>query len=170
MSQRVQKIIAQWGIASRRRAEELILAGRVRLNGQIAQLGDKADPSCDRLEVDGRVIQNKQRPQLLYLLLNKPACVVSTCYDPQNRPTVLDFLPADWREGTGIHPVGRLDFNSSGALLLTNDGELTLQLTHPRYHLPKTYEVLVAGHPTESDLQQWREGVMLMGKRLYRLK
>ncbi len=165
MSQRVQKIIAQWGIASRRRAEELILAGRVRLNGQIAQLGDKADPSCDRLEVDGRVIQNRQRPQLLYLLLNKPVGVVSTCYDPQNRPTVLDCLPADWREGTGIHPVGRLDFNSSGALLLTNDGELTLQLTHPRYHLPKTYEVLVAGHPTESDLQQWREGVMLMGKK-----
>ncbi|EAZ89737.1 pseudouridine synthase [Crocosphaera chwakensis] len=165
MVQRVQKILSQWGVASRRHAEDMIIAGRVKLNGEIVTLGDKADPSCDRLEVDGRMIQPSQRPQLLYILINKPVGVVCTCDDPQNRSIVLDLLPKQLSKGTGIHPVGRLDFNSSGALLLTNDGELTLRLTHPRYHLPKTYEVLIQGHPTEERLQQWREGVMLMGKK-----
>ena len=165
MVERVQKILSQWGVASRRRAEDMIMAGRVKLNGKIVTLGDKADPSCDRLEVDGKLIQPDQRPQLIYILLNKPVGVVSTCDDPQNRSIVLDLLPKKLTQGTGIHPVGRLDFNSSGALLLTNDGDLTLKLTHPRYHLPKTYEVLVKGHPREETLQQWREGVMLMGKR-----
>ena len=163
--QRVQKILSQWGIASRRRAEDLILAGRVRLNGQIVTLGDKADPSSDRLEVDGKVIQPDHRPPLLYILVNKPVGMVSTCDDPHNRPIVLDLLPKSLSQGTGVHPVGRLDVNSSGALLLTNDGALTLRLTHPRYHLPKTYEVEIKGHLTEEMLQQWREGVMLMGKK-----
>ncbi len=165
MAQRVQKILSQWGIASRRRAEELILARRVKLNGQVVTLGDKADPNCDRLEVDGKVIQPTQRPEMLYILINKPVGIVSTCDDPQKRPIVLDLLPKTLRQGTGVHPVGRLDVNSSGALLLTNDGELTLRLTHPRYHLPKTYEVWLKGHPTEEMLQKWREGVMLMGKK-----
>ncbi|MEM8780593.1 MAG: pseudouridine synthase [Cyanobacteria bacterium P01_G01_bin.49] len=165
MGQRVQKILSQWGIASRRRAEDLILAGRVRLNGQLVTLGDKADPSCDRLEVDGKLVQSTNRPEFLYILVNKPVGVVSTCDDPQNRPIVIDLLPKKFREGTGIHPVGRLDFHSTGALLLTNDGELTLRLTHPRYHLPKTYEVWISGHPSTESLQQWREGVMLMGKK-----
>ncbi|MGK7885632.1 MAG: pseudouridine synthase, partial [Crocosphaera sp.] len=151
--------------ASRRRAEDMIMAGRVKLNGKIVTLGDKADPSCDRLEVDGKLIKPDQRPQLIYILLNKPVGVVSTCDDPQNRSIVLDLLPKKLTQGTGIHPVGRLDFNSSGALLLTNDGDLTLKLTHPRYHLPKTYEVWVKGHPPEETLQQWREGIMLMGKK-----
>ncbi|MEA5534042.1 pseudouridine synthase [Crocosphaera sp. XPORK-15E] len=165
MAQRVQKILSQWGIASRRHAEDLILAGRVKLNGQVVSLGDKADPTGDRLEVDGKLIQPTQRPEFLYILINKPVGVVSTCDDPQHRPIVLDLLPEALRQETGIHPVGRLDFNSTGALLLTNDGELTLRLTHPRYHLPKTYEVLVSGHPSEEILQQWRRGVMLMGKK-----
>ncbi|WP_107670651.1 pseudouridine synthase [Cyanothece sp. BG0011] len=165
MVERVQKILSQWGIASRRRAEDMIVARRVRLNGEIVTLGDKADPDCDRLEVDGQLIQPSQRPELLYILMNKPVGVVCTCDDPQNRSIVLDLLPKQLSQGTGIHPVGRLDFNSSGALLLTNDGELTLRLTHPRYHLPKTYEVWVQGHLTEERLQQWREGVMLMGKK-----
>ena len=165
MEQRVQKILSQWGIASRRRAEELILGGRIRLNGKVVKLGDKADPSRDRLEVDGKVIKANQRPEFLYILVNKPVGVVCTCDDPQNRPIVLDLLPKSLSQGTGVHPVGRLDVNSSGALLLTNDGELTLRLTHPRYHLAKTYEVEINGHPTEEMLQQWREGVMLMGKK-----
>ncbi|MGK7962479.1 pseudouridine synthase [Crocosphaera sp.] len=165
MVERVQKILSQWGVASRRRAEDMIVAGRVKLNGEIVTLGDKADPHCDRLEVDGKVIQPSQRPELLYILMNKPTGVVCTCDDPQNRSIVLDLLPKELRHQTGIHPVGRLDINSSGALLLTNDGELTLKLTHPRYHLPKTYEVWVKGHPPEEMLQQWREGVMLMGKK-----
>lgn len=165
MAERVQKILSQWGIASRRKAEQLILEGRVRLNGQVVYLGQQADPECDQLEVDGQLIQPNDRPKLIYLLVNKPIGVVSTCHDPQNRPTVLDLLPKHLSCGQGIHPVGRLDVNSTGALILTNDGQLTLSLTHPRYHLPKTYEVLIDGNLSEVSLQKWREGVMLEGKR-----
>jgi pseudouridine synthase len=165
MTERVQKILSQWGIASRRKAEQLILEGRVRLNGQVVRLGQQADPLLDRLEVDGRSIRPSDRPESLYLLVNKPLGVVSTCHDPQNRSTVLDLLPNPFCQGQGIHPVGRLDINSTGALLLTNDGKLTLSLTHPRYHLPKTYEVLLNGYLSNVDLEKWREGVMLEGKR-----
>jgi 23S rRNA pseudouridine2605 synthase len=165
MEERVQKILSQWGIASRRQAEQIILAGRVRLNGEIVSLGTKADPNLDRLEVDGQLIQNANRPEFIYLLLNKPVGVVSTCHDPQGRTTVLDLLPETLRQGQGIHPVGRLDIDSTGALLLTNDGNLTLNLTHPRYHLPKTYRVWIDGNPSESILQKWREGIMLMDKK-----
>ncbi len=165
MAERVQKILSQWGIASRRQAEQMILAGRVRLNGSLAHLGQKADPNTDRLEVDGRAITPANRPQLIYILLNKPAGVVSTCRDPRNRSTVLDLLPVELKQGQGIHPVGRLDAESTGALLLTNDGALTLSLTHPRYHLSKTYRVWVRGHPPESVLELWRQGVILSGKK-----
>lgn len=164
MTERVQKILSQWGIASRRRAEQLILEGRVRLNGRIVNLGDKADPYGDRLEVDNKQIKPANRPQKIYLLLNKPLDVISTCEDPQKRTTVIDLLPKPLRQGQGIHPVGRLDRDSSGAIILTNDGDLTLSLTHPRYHLPKTYQVLIDGYPSEASLQKWREGVILMGK------
>ncbi|XHU95917.1 MAG: rRNA pseudouridine synthase [cyanobacterium endosymbiont of Rhopalodia gibba] len=165
MKERVQKILSQWGIASRRKAEKLILAGRVKLNGCQVQLGEKVNPKYDRLEVDGHIIRPAQRPDFLYILLNKPQRVVSTRDDPQRRSTVFDLLPKNLCQGTGIHTVGRLDFNSTGALLLTNDGELTLNLTHPRYHLPKTYDVVISGKIPETRLQQWREGVMLMGKK-----
>lgn len=165
MAERVQKILSQWGIASRRQAEKMILSGRVKLNGSIVQLGDKADLAVDRLEVDGKKIKMQNRPQLIYLLFNKPAGVVSTCSDPQNRPTVLDLLPVKLRQGQGIHPVGRLDFESTGALLLTNDGELTLTLTHPRYHLPKTYHVWLDRRPTSSDIARWRKGVIISGRK-----
>lgn len=161
MQERVQKLLSQWGIASRRQAEEMIMAGRVRLNGAIAELGQKADPAHDLIEVDGKRVQVEARPAPLYLLLNKPVGVVSTCTDPQNRPTVLDLLPPELRYHQGLHPVGRLDVESTGALLLTNDGELTNYLTHPRHHIAKTYEVWVEGFPSESVLRQWREGVML---------
>ncbi|GAB4229056.1 MAG: pseudouridine synthase [Stanieria sp.] len=165
MTERVQKILSQWGIASRRQAEKMILAGRVSLNGKVVKLGDKANLKVDRLEVDGRKIKPLNRPDLVYILLNKPAGVVSTCNDPQNRTTVLDLLPATLKEGQGIHPVGRLDLNSSGALLLTNDGDLTLTLTHPRYHLPKTYLVWIDGHPTDAELNLWRRGIYLSGRK-----
>lgn len=160
MAERVQKILSQWGVASRRQAEQLILDGRVRLNGLPAELGQKADPDRDQIEVDGQPIRPANRPQMLYLLLNKPAGVVSTCYDPQGRPTVLDALPDAWHQ-LGLHPVGRLDADSTGALLLTNDGALTFGLTHPRHSIAKTYRVWVQGCPTEAVLQQWRQGVML---------
>lgn len=165
MEERLQKILSGWGIASRRDAEAMILAGRVRCNGAVAQLGQKADPQKDAIAVDGKLIQPQQRPQPIYLLLHKPAGVVSTCDDPQGRPTVIDLLPPQLRTGQGIHPVGRLDADSTGALLLTNDGELTFALTHPRHEIPKTYHVVVQGHPSQSVLQQWRQGVVLEGRK-----
>lgn len=164
MQERLQKIISQWGIASRRHAEEMILGGRVRVNGKIAQLGQKADPEGDRIEIDGKQIQPIDRPELIYLLVHKPAGVVSTCSDPQGRSTVLDLLPPAWRQEKGIHPVGRLDADTTGALILTNDGDLTFRLSHPRYKIAKTYEVWVHGQPTKSVLQAWRQGVPLAGK------
>jgi pseudouridine synthase len=161
MTERIQKILSQWGIASRRQAEQMILNGRVRLNGTIAELGQKADPTRDRVEVDGKRIEPLDRPEFLYLLLNKPTGIVSTCHDPHDRPTVLELLPKTLREGQGLHPIGRLDVESTGALLLTNDGELTHYLTHPRHHIPKTYEVEIRGNLSTSALNQWREGVIL---------
>ncbi|MEL6579856.1 MAG: pseudouridine synthase [Cyanobacteria bacterium J06621_12] len=165
MAERIQKILSQWGIASRRKAEKMIVAGRVNLNGKTATLGDRVDLAQDTLLVDGKRVQQAHRPQLLYVLLHKPVGVVSTCDDPQNRPTVIDLFPPDLRQGTGIHPVGRLDFASSGALILTNNGEFTLGLTHPRYHLPKTYTVTLDKSPTARDLTFWRTGVILDGKK-----
>lgn len=164
MKARLQKILSQWGIASRRQAEEMILAGRVRLNGKIVHLGQSANPECDRIEVDGVAIEPTNRPQLVYLLLNKPARVVSTCSDPLGRRTVLDLLPPHLR-CQGIHPVGRLDFESTGALILTNDGTLTFGLTHPKHGIAKTYQVWVSGCPPESVLQTWRRGLMLDGRK-----
>ncbi|MEY3868235.1 MAG: pseudouridine synthase [Microcoleaceae cyanobacterium] len=164
MDQRLQKILAQWGIASRRHAEDMILAGRVRLNGNIVQLGQKADPKRDRITIDGVPIDPQQRPQPIYLLLNKPFGVITTCTDPRGRDTVLDLLPPQLASNQGIHPVGRLDVESTGALLLTNDGKLTFALTHPRHAIPKTYQVKIMGNPPASILETWREGVILSGR------
>ena len=165
MAERVQKILSQWGIASRRQAEKMILAGRIKINGHTAKLGDKLDLHQDSLEVDGKTVTTDCRPQLVYLLLNKPTGVISSCKDPQNRSTVIDLLPKSLKKGTGIHPVGRLDFASSGALILTNDGEMTLGLTHPRYHLPKTYLVELDRAPSPQALKSWRQGIMLSDKK-----
>jgi len=165
MEERLQKILSQWGIASRRQAEEMIKLGRVRCNGAVAELGQKANPTQDAIEVDGKLLRSPHRPQPIYLLLNKPTGVVTTCDDPQGRPTVMHLLPANLRQGRGIHPVGRLDAESTGALLLTNDGDLTFALTHPRHDISKTYQVIVAGHPPESVLKQWRQGIVLEGRK-----
>ncbi|MBE9044104.1 rRNA pseudouridine synthase [Pleurocapsales cyanobacterium LEGE 10410] len=165
MTERVQKILSQWGIASRRKAEKMIVSGRVKIDGRTAKIGDKVNITTNILQVDGKVVEVAHRPKLLYLLLNKPPGVVSTCFDLQNRSTVIDLLPVDFRQGTGIHPVGRLDFPSSGALILTNDGDLTLGLTHPRYHLPKTYIVELDRFPAHRDLALWRKGIILDGKK-----
>jgi pseudouridine synthase len=161
---RLQKILSQWGIASRRRAEQLILAGRVQVNGAVATLGQTAEPTTDRIEVDGRLITIQARPEHVYLLLNKPVGIVSTCFDPQGRPTVLELLPSQLRECEGIHPVGRLDINSSGALLLTNDGDLTFRLTHPSHSICKTYLVWVRGQISRQVLTAWRNGIDLDGQ------
>lgn len=159
MTERLQKLLSQRGIASRRQAEKLILSGRVTVNGKIAEIGQQADTAVDRICVNG--VELGQPPRCTYLLLHKPKAVVSTCKDPQGRKTVLDLLDAPMRTGLGIHPVGRLDASSTGAILLTNDGELTYQLTHPRHQISKLYQVCVRGLPTEAALQQWRTGVML---------
>ena len=164
MAERVQKVLSQWGIASRRKAEQMIVAGRVQVNGKTAKLGDRVNLAVDLLKVDNKVVRSTHRPQSIYLLLNKPVGVVSTCFDPQNRSTVIDLLPSDFG-GKGIHPVGRLDLASSGALILTNDGELTLGLTHPRYHLPKTYIVELDRSPIHKDLALWRQGIILDGRK-----
>lgn len=165
MEERLQKVLAHLGIASRREAEEMIRRSRVRINGVLAHLGQKIDPERDTITVDGQPVSAEQRPASIYLLLHKPARVVSTCYDPQRRKTVLDLLPKELSEGTGIHPVGRLDAESTGALILTNDGELTFGLTHPRHSIPKTYSVLVKGHPSQAALEMWRKGVVLDGRK-----
>ncbi len=165
MEKRIQKILSQWGIASRRHSEILILEERLKLNGRVAVLGDKADPLQDILELDGKVIEFSKKPQQVYILVNKPVGIICSCSDSQNRPIVMDLLSDNLRREKGIHPVGRLDMNSSGALLLTNDGNLTLKLTHPRYHLPKKYQVLVRGKFTQTVLKNWRRGVILDRKK-----
>lgn len=161
-AERLQKVMAAAGICSRRRGEDLLREGRVAVNGARAALGDRADPSRDRIYVDGRPLVAPPPPTTV--LLNKPPGVVSTCHDPRGRPTVLDLLRAEQRHGLGLHPVGRLDADSRGALLLTNDGALTLQLTHPRYGHRKTYRVWLAGRPHPATLDRWRGGVPLDGQ------
>ena len=147
------------GYCSRRQAEELLRQGRVGVNGTIAALGDQADPTTDLICVDGRPLSMVTEERVL--LLNKPPGVISSCHDPQGRRTVLDLIPSDLRRG--LHPVGRLDADSRGALLLSNQGDLTLRLTHPRYAHSKTYKVTVTGTPDHSKLEQWRQGLELDG-------
>lgn len=169
MQERLQKLLSQWGIASRRQAERLIADGRVQVNGLTATIGQKADPTVDVVTVNGKVLSSRQQPNLIYLLLHKPSGVISTCSDPQHRPTVLDLVKPSLRR-QGIYPVGRLDADTTGALLLTNDGELTYQLTHPRHSVPKAYRVEVLGHPTPKVLKRWSQGVKLDGRLTRRAK
>lgn len=164
MEERLQKLLSRWGVASRRRAEQIIRSGRVCINGEIAELGQKADPEKDIIELDGQKLTLQNRPENHYYLLHKPLGIISSCQDPQGRRTVIDLLPQDARKD-GVHPVGRLDYNSTGALLLTNDGELTYQLTHPRHHIPKTYDVVVAGELSADRIDSWRKGLVLEGRR-----
>jgi len=154
--QRLQKIIAAAGVASRRKAEELIAAGRVQINGQtVTELGTKADPAHDHIRVDGKLLHGPEQPR--YLALNKPKGYVTTASDPEGRPTVMDLI----RGGPRLFPVGRLDYASEGLLLMTNDGALANALTRAAAHVEKTYLVKVSGHPSESALDQIRHGVMI---------
>ncbi|MCC6147978.1 MAG: rRNA pseudouridine synthase [Anaerolineaceae bacterium] len=156
MEERVQKIISRAGYGSRRLCEELIKAGRVRINGKIASLGMKADMVKDTIHVDGTELP-KSNPDRIYLALNKPRGVLSD-YDPQDpRPSVLDLIPNQEH----LFTVGRLDLDSEGLILLTNDGELANLLTHPRYGHEKEYRVLVARRPDQEQLATWRRGVVL---------
>ena len=152
--------MAAAGLCSRRRGEDWLQAGRVTVDGRVASIGDQADPNSQLIEVDGVPLISVQEPRVF--LLNKPVGVICSCRDPQGRATVLDCLPH--QERSGLHPVGRLDADSRGALLLTDQGELTLRLTHPRYNHAKTYRVLVRGIPSSQALRRWREGLLLDGR------
>ncbi|HKS77575.1 MAG TPA: pseudouridine synthase, partial [Gaiellaceae bacterium] len=150
---RLNAFLARAGIASRRRADELIKAGRVTVNGELGQLNTVVG-ARDRVAVDGEEVS---RQRLRYVLLHKPAGVVTTAHDPQGRPTVVELVPAEPR----VVPVGRLDADTTGALLLTNDGRLAHRLAHPRYGVEKTYLAEVEGDPDEDALQRLRDGVEL---------
>jgi len=153
--ERLQKVLAYAGLGSRRRCEELIEQGAVAVNGRVATLGDKVDPATDRIEVDGVPVAT--RPGLVYYLLNKPRGVVTSVGDPHGRPAVTDLVPMTPR----VHPVGRLDQDTEGLLLLTNDGELTHRLTHPSFGVDKEYLAEVQGRPSRAALRRLREGVAL---------
>ena len=152
---RLQKVLAAAGLGSRRACEILIEEGRVTVNGEVAVLGRRVDPETDRIELDG--VRVPVRPGLVTYLLNKPRGVVSTASDPQGRPTVVQLVPAEPR----IFPVGRLDTDTEGLLLLTNDGDLAHRLTHPSFGVEKEYLAHVEGNPTPATLRRLREGVEL---------
>ncbi len=155
--ERIQKVLAKAGIASRREAERMVLEGRVTVNGRVVEtLGFKADPLRDHIKVDGKIL-TRFEPKVT-LLLNKPRGYLASVKDPKGRPTVMDLLKnLKWR----IYPVGRLDFDAEGLLLLTNDGALANRLAHPKFSIPRTYLVKVIGVPDEKKMTRLRKGVML---------
>lgn len=154
--ERLQKILAQAGVASRRKCEELILSGKVQVNEEtVTTLGAKADPAVDVITVDGRRIKSESK---LYLMLHKPKGVITSASDPQGRKIVSDYLPGIKER---VYPVGRLDYDTEGLLLLTNDGEFANLLTHPSHHVPKTYWATVKGVPHGSALERLKQGILL---------
>ena len=157
MAERLQKIIAAAGLMSRRTAEEYISAGRVTVNGRTAALGERADAEKDRILVDGKELPSTG--EKVYIMLNKPKGYVTTSEDPENRKTVMDLVGGAGRER--IYPVGRLDRNTTGVLLLTNDGDLASKLTHPKYLKKKIYHVTCDKNVTAADLHQIAEGIHL---------
>ena len=154
---RLQKYLALAGVASRRASEKLIQSGRVTVNGKkVTVLGTKINPSRDRVCVDQKSVSLPGK--YVYLLLNKPAGYITSVSDPQNRPTVMDLLP---QTGERVYPVGRLDLNTEGLLLLTNDGKMAYRLTHPRYEVKKTYQVEARGVPSQEKLKELERGIYL---------
>ena len=161
MAERLQRIIARAGIASRRKAEELITAGRVTVNGVcVSELGSKADPASDTVCVDGKAVDSKKERQ--YLVLYKPRGCITTTSDPEGRLTVMDLLGP--KASKGLFPVGRLDYNTEGLLLLTDDGDFANRIISARNRIPKTYEVKVSGRPSKEDIQKLRDGIKLDGR------
>jgi 16S rRNA U516 pseudouridylate synthase RsuA-like enzyme len=158
--ERLQKILSRAGVASRRASEQLIVEGRVTVNGvTVRELGSRADPESDDVRVDGRRVRPARTRR--YILLNKPRGYVTTRVDPQKRPTVLDLIDA--REY--LYPVGRLDFDSEGLLILTNDGDLAARLMHPRHAVMRVYEARVLGVPDDHAIQRLSRGIVLDGGR-----
>ncbi len=155
MEERLQKVLAQAGYGSRRHCEEYISAGRVRVNGEVAIMGQKADPGRDKITLDGKAIAAPEA--LTYVAMYKPRNVISSVEDEVGRKTVRDLIP----ETGHLYPVGRLDWDSEGLILMTNDGDLTNRLTHPRYGHQKEYRVLLARQPDAEQIEAWRRGVVL---------
>jgi pseudouridine synthase len=153
--ERVQKFISEAGVASRRKAEEFIKSGQVSINGKRAKLGDKVDPAKDEVKVYGKLV--KRAEQKIYIALNKPKGYVVSKKDPSHRKTIFELLPEELR--TKVWNVGRLDFDTEGLLILTNDGDLTQQLAHPSFEHDKEYEATTSEQPTESQLEKLRMGV-----------
>lgn len=156
MEERVQKILSKCGIASRRRAEEMISEGRVTVNGAVATLGMKADFLRDHVKIDGKLIRTTE-PEV-YIIFNKPEGCITSLEDPGKRATVKGYLKG---VRARVYPVGRLDYNSEGLLLLTNDGILANSILHPKKKIPKAYHVKVDGLPDESDMEKLRKGIKL---------
>lgn len=156
MQERLQKYLARAGIASRRQAEELIRKGKILVNGKVAELGDKVDPQQDQVLWQGKLVAPQQ--ESLYLMVNKPKGVVTTVRDTHGRPTVLDLLP---KQTARVYPIGRLDLDTQGLLLLTNDGNFAYALTHPKFEVSKTYHALVEGHPPTKQLSAMAKGLAL---------
>lgn len=154
-AERLQKILARAGLGSRRASEEFIIAGRVTVNGEVATLGSKADPMKDRILLDGHLVASPE--PMVYIMLYKPRGVLSAVSSPDPRPTVRNLVNVPEH----LYPVGRLDVDSEGLIIMTNDGELANHLTHPRYGHEKEYRVLVARRPDEEQLATWRRGVVL---------
>lgn len=159
MLERLQKIISRAGITSRRHAEEMILEGRVSVNGRIIrELGTKADPEKDHIKVDGKLINPKQTKT--YILLNKPKGYITSLRDTEGRPTVIDLIR---NVKTRVYPVGRLDYDTEGLLLLTNDGDLAHAIMHPRKEVSKTYQVKIKGILEDRDIEKLRRGIKIEG-------
>lgn len=157
MKERLQKVMAHSGVASRRESEQLILAGKVKINGQVVKkLGTKVDPNTDKIEVSGNLVAEKE--PLVYYIVNKPRGYITTVKDERGRKTVLDLVKGINKR---VYPVGRLDYETEGLLLLTNDGRLAHELMHPRFHVPKTYLVKVKGKLTPEAVGLLRQGVKL---------
>ncbi|MFQ5525192.1 MAG: pseudouridine synthase [Thermoanaerobaculia bacterium] len=159
--ERLQKVLSRAGVASRRAAEQLIREGRVTVNGEIAEIGRKVDLTMDSVKVDGKRVTRPERNR--YLLLNKPPGYMTTRTDPEGRPTVFDLLPPQVRRR--LFAVGRLDFDTEGLLLLTDDGDLAQMLSHPRHGVPKSYEAKVKGRPSSEAIGKLRAGIVLSGRR-----
>lgn len=161
--ERIQKVLAASGLYSRRQVEKLIDEGKIKVNGVVLRRkGLAVNPLTDRIQVEGKAFRYEKQEETRAILVNKPRRVVVTRSDPEGRKTVYDLLP---KEYASFKPVGRLDFNSQGALILTNDGDLILKLTHPRYHFPKVYEVKVSSHPDEKQIARLERGVVIDGAR-----
>lgn len=153
---RINKYLAQIGVASRRAIDEMIEEGRVKVNGKPAKLGDQVEPEKDKVEVDGQIVANRGEHKV-YIILNKPAGYTSTSAQIKGERNILELVKSNVR----LYPVGRLDRDSTGLIILTNDGELTLKLTHPKFHIPKTYEVKILGNVSDTQIEMIKKGINL---------